>query len=198
MNLTSKVLFGMALGMTVGLAINWTGINVEGSFVNLYVVDGFFHIIGKLFINSLKMLVVPLVLFSLICGVCGIGDIRLLGRIGIKSFLLYILTTAVAIATAITIAAGFGIGKGMNITTDAVFSAKEAPPLSQVLIDIIPTNPILAMANDKMLSIIFFAILVGPTGARTDIKISPEIAIFFGSAHHFLGTGVIIPNSVLP
>ena len=161
MNLTSKVLIGMALGMFVGLSINWTGINVEGSFINLYVVDGLFHVIGKLFINSLKMLVVPLVLFSLICGVCGIGDIRLLGRIGTKSFFLYMLTTAVAIATAITIAAGLGIGKGMNVSTDAVFSAKEAPPLSQVLIDIIPTNPIQAMASGEMLSIIFFAMLVG-------------------------------------
>lgn len=161
MNLTAKVLVGMALGMVVGLTINWTGINIEGSFINLYIVDGFFNIIGTLFINSLKMLVVPLVLFSLICGVCGIGDIRLLGRIGTKSFVLYMMTTAIAIATAITIAAGFGIGKGMNVQTDAVFSAQEAPPLSQVLIDIIPTNPIHAMASGEMLSIIFFAILVG-------------------------------------
>jgi len=168
MNLTAKVLFGMALGLTVGLSINLSNLYLfdgslmkAGTFINEYVVNGFFHIVGKLFINSLKMLVVPLVLFSLICGVCGIGDIRLLGRIGTKSFILYMLTTAIAIATAITIAASFGIGKGMNVPTDAIFSAKEAPPLSQVLIDIVPTNPIQAMASGEMLSIIFFAMLVG-------------------------------------
>lgn len=161
MNLTMKVLVGMVLGIVVGLGINLTGLNGAGSFINEYVVNGGFHVVGKMFVNALKMLVVPLVLFSLICGVCGIGDIRLLGKIGTKSFALYMLTTAVAIATAIGIAASIGIGKGMNATTTTEFTGKEAPPLSQVLIDIIPSNPINAMAQGEMLSIIFFAILLG-------------------------------------
>lgn len=160
MNLTMKVILGMVLGIIVGIGINLSGLNVDGSFVNEFVV-GFFNIVGTMFVNALKMLVVPLVLFSLICGVCGIGDVKLLGRIGSRAFILYMLTTAVAIATAIIIAAGLGIGKGMNATTAAEFTGKEAPPLSQVLIDIIPTNPINAMAQGEMLSIIFFAILLG-------------------------------------
>ena len=161
MNLTMKVILGMVLGIIVGLGINLGGLNAAGSFINEFVVNGFFHVVGKMFVNALKMLVVPLVLFSLICGVCGIGDVKLLGRIGTKSFALYMLTTAVAIATAILIAATIGIGKGMNATTTAEFTGKDAPPLSQVLIDIIPTNPISAMAQGEMLSIIFFAILLG-------------------------------------
>ncbi|MGK0441690.1 MAG: Na+/H+-dicarboxylate symporter [Pseudohongiellaceae bacterium] len=161
MNLTTKVLTGMAAGTTVGLALNLGGLTAEGSLINDYLINGLFHTIGQMFFNSLEMLVVPLVLFSLICGVCGIGDIKLLGRIGTKSFFLYMLTTALAVATAILIAAGLGIGKGMNADTDTNFVAKEAPPLSQVFIDIIPNNPIQAMASGEMLSIIFFAILVG-------------------------------------
>ena len=161
MSLTVKVLLGMALGIIVGLVINLTGLNAPGSFINEYIVNGLFHVVGKMFVNSLKMLVVPLVFFSLICGVCGIGDIRMLGRVGGKSFALYMLTTAIAIATAILIAVTFGIGKGMNIATNTEFAGKESPPLSQVLIDIIPTNPINAMANGDMLPIIFFSILVG-------------------------------------
>ncbi len=161
MSLTTKVLLGMALGIAVGLFINILGLNTSGSFVNVFVVDGFFNVVGKMFVNALKMLVVPLVLLSLIGGVCGIGDIRLLGRIGSKSFVLYMLTTAIAIAVAIAISAGIGIGKGMNIESAAEFSGKEAPALSQVLIDIVPSNPISAMAQGEMLSIIFFAILVG-------------------------------------
>ncbi|ASJ76097.1 dicarboxylate/amino acid:cation symporter [Granulosicoccus antarcticus] len=160
-SLTTKVLVGMALGIAVGLAINLMGMNTPGSFVNEYVVGGLFNAIGSMFINALKMLVVPLVIFSLICGVCGIGDIRALGRVGGKSFALYMLTTAVAIATAIIIASTFGIGKGMNQASDASFSASEAPPLVQVLIDIIPSNPIRSMANGDMLPIIFFSILLG-------------------------------------
>lgn len=161
MNLTVKVLIGMALGIAVGLIINLAGLNTPGSFIDQFVVNGAFHVVGKMFVNALKMMVVPLVLFSLICGVCGIGDLRLLGRIGSKSFGLYMLTTAIAIATAIVVAGGLGIGQGMNATTSASFSAKAAPPLSDVLIGIIPSNPVNALAQGEMLSIIFFAILLG-------------------------------------
>ena len=161
MSLTAKVLVWMVAGIVVGLGINLAGLNEKDAFVNFYLIEGLFFIVGTMFVNALKMLVVPLVLFSLICGVCGIGDIKLLGRIGGKAFGLYILTTAVAIATAIIIAAGLGIGSGMNVETTAEFTGKETPPLSQVLIDIVPSNPLSAMAEGEMLSIIFFAILLG-------------------------------------
>ena len=161
MSLTVKVLLGMALGIIVGLFINLGGLNAPGSFVNENIVNGLFHVVGTMFINALKMLVVPLVFFSLICGVCGIGDIKMLGRVGGKSFALYMMTTAIAIATALLIATSFGIGKGMDQTTDIEFVGKESPPLTQVLIDIIPSNPINAMANGDMLPLIFFSILLG-------------------------------------
>ncbi len=161
MSLTIKVLLGMALGIIVGLVINLSGMNAEGSFVNWFVVDGVLYAIGKMFVNALKMLVVPLVFFSLICGVCGIGDVKTLGRVGTKSFGLYMLTTAIAIATAIVIAVTMGIGKGMNQTSEAMFKGKEQPPLADVFINIVPSNPIAAMANGQMLPIIFFAILTG-------------------------------------
>lgn len=128
MSLTIKVLLGMGLGITLGLIFNLSGLNAAGSFVNEYIVNGLFHVMGKMFVNALKMLVVPLVFFSLICGVCGIGDIRMLGRVGSKSFGLYMMTTAIAIATSIVIAVTFGIGKGMNVATDATFTGKESPP----------------------------------------------------------------------
>ena len=161
MGLTSKILVAMVLGIILGLIFNYTGLNAEGSFVNTYLVNGLFSIVGKLFVNSLKMLVVPLVLISLICGVCGIGDIRLLGRIGTKTFFIYMFTTAIAIATAIGLGSIFGIGKGMNLKPENAFEAKDAPPLIDVFSNIIPSNPISAMANGDMLSIIFFAILIG-------------------------------------
>ena len=160
-SLTMKVVIGMGLGIAIGLFFNLAGLNVDGSFVNTYIVDGVFHVVGKLFVNALKMLVVPLVFFSLICGVCGIGNLKTLGRVGTKSFALYMLTTAIAISVAMTIAISVGIGEGMNLESAANFTAKEAPPLSDVLINIIPSNPIKAMANGDMLPIIFFSILIG-------------------------------------
>ncbi|WP_298737086.1 dicarboxylate/amino acid:cation symporter [uncultured Psychrobacter sp.] len=161
MGLTGKIIVAMVLGIILGLFINYSGLNAEGGFVSTYITNGFLAIIGKLFVNSLKMLVVPLVLISLICGVCGIGDIRLLGRIGTKTFLIYMMTTALAIATAIGLGFLFGIGKGMDVEREAAFEAKSAPPLLDVFSNIIPSNPISAMANGDMLSIIFFAILIG-------------------------------------
>ena len=178
MSLTMKVLLGMILGIVVGVGINLTGLNAEGSLVNLYLVNGLFNVIGTMFVNALKMLVVPLVLFSLIGGVCGIGDVKLLGKIGGKAFVLYMLTTAIAIASALGIAATFGIGKGMNAESSAEFTGREAPPLSQVLIDIVPSNPVSAMAQGEMLSIIFFAILLGISMLLVGRKAKPLIELF--------------------
>ncbi|ETI59920.1 dicarboxylate/amino acid:cation symporter [Marinomonas profundimaris] len=161
MNVTVKVLLGMALGICVGLFINLTGLNAPGSWANSYLTNGLFHIVGSMFVNALKMLVVPLVFFSLVCGVCGIGDIKLLGRIGTKAFGLYLMTTAIAIATALLIASGLGIGEGMNAVANTNFSGKEAPPLSSVIINLIPSNPISAMAKGEMLPVIFFSIIFG-------------------------------------
>ncbi|WP_309498408.1 dicarboxylate/amino acid:cation symporter [Sulfurovum sp.] len=161
MMLTTKVLIGMGLGISVGLLFNLSGLNSEGSFINTYIVNGLFFIIGKMFVTGLTMLVVPLVFFSLITGVLGIGDIKSLGKVGGKSFVLYMLTTAIAIAIGITIAATIGTGEGVNMTSLASFSAIEAPALSTVLIDIIPSNIVNAMALGKMLQIIFFSILLG-------------------------------------
>jgi len=176
-SLTMKVVIGMILGISVGLAINLSGMNVNGSFTNTYLVDGAFYVIGKMFVNALKMLVVPLVFFSLICGVCGIGNIKTLGRVGSKSFILYMLTTAIAIAMAITLAATVGIGEGMNLQSTSQFSSNVAPPLTDVFINIIPTNPVKAMANGDMLPLIFYSILAGISMLMVGRKASQLIEV---------------------
>ncbi len=174
-NLTVKVLLGMALGIIVGLAINFSGLNSEGTIINTWLVEGLLYVVGKMFVNSLKMLVVPLVLFSLISGVCGIGNLRQLGRVGSKSFALYMMTTAMAIATALLVAGVVAPGKGMNAQTSANFAGREAPPLTQVLIDIVPGNPVAALAQGEMLQVIFFAILLGVSILMVGKKAEPII-----------------------
>jgi Na+/H+-dicarboxylate symporter len=130
------------------------------AFIQNYFVNGLFHVVGAMFITGLKMLVVPLVTFSLICGVYGIGDINKLGRVGVKAFGLFILTTTLAITLAITVAAIVGPGQGFELTGDqGEFTAPVAPPLTQVIIDLIPGNPVAAYAEGNMLQIIFFTIL---------------------------------------
>ncbi len=157
-SLTHKILIGMGLGLMTGSLINYFAL--EQLIIQRYFVHGIFHVIGSAFINALKMLVVPLVTFSLICGVCGIGDVNALGRIGIKAFLLYILTTGLAITLALVVAINVAPGKDFEQpqnTTD--FVAKDSPPISDVLINIVPGNPIEAFAEGNMLQIIFFVIL---------------------------------------
>jgi len=175
MSLTIKVLVGVFLGILLGLFINLSGLNGEGGWINTYIVDGLFFVVGKMFVNGLKMLVVPLVFFSLICGVCGIGNLNTLGRVGGKSFLLYMMTTAIAIAVAISLAVSVGLGKGMQFEEATSFTAKETPPLSEVIINIVPSNPVQAMANGDMLPLIFFSILVGISMLMLGEKSTPLV-----------------------
>jgi len=158
-NMTTKILIWMCAGLILGSLINALASNV--AFVQDYLVNGLFHVIGALFISLLKMLVVPLVTFSLICGVCGLGDINKLGRVGLKAFLLFLLTTALAISLAITVASLVGPGQGFELNSETTnsFTAPSAPPLTQVIIDLVPSNPIAAYAEGNMLQIIFFTIL---------------------------------------
>ena len=159
-NMTTKILIWMVAGLVLGSLLNVFA--SESDFINTYIVNGLFHVAGAIFINLLKMLVVPLVTFSLICGVCGLGDINKLGRVGLKSMLLFLASTALAITLAISVASIVDPGEGFEISEETSnFQAPEAPPLTDVLINIIPSNPIAAYAEGNMLQIIFFTILFG-------------------------------------
>ena len=158
MTTTAKILIWMAAGLVLGSLINAFASDV--AFIQDYFINGLFHVVGAMFITGLKMLVVPLVTFSLICGVYGIGDINKLGRVGVKAFGLFILTTVLAITLALTVAAIVGPGQGFELAgQQGEFTAPVAPPLTQVIIDLIPGNPVAAYAEGNMLQIIFFTIL---------------------------------------
>jgi Na+/H+-dicarboxylate symporter len=158
MTMTTKILIWMVSGLVLGSLINSFASDV--AFIQDYLVNGLFHVVGAMFITSLKMLVVPLVTFSLICGVYGIGDITKLGRVGVKAFGMFILTTALAITLAITVAVLVGPGEGFELSgSQGEFTAPVPPPLTQVIIDLIPGNPVAAYAEGNMLQIIFFTIL---------------------------------------
>ena len=161
MNLASKVFIALVAALITGLALNLSGLT-ESSWVDKNLINGVFYIGGAIFVNALKMLIVPLVLFSLIPGILGIGDVRLLGKIGGKSFVLYLATTAIAITTAITFAVIADIGTGLNLPLQEAFEGKQAnKSFIEILIGIVPSNIIAAMANAETLSIIFVSIFFG-------------------------------------
>jgi len=156
----------MLLGMLVGVILNIlfsssliSQPSIEWLHTNL--VFGLFDTVGQIFVRSLKLLVVPLVLVSLICGVSSLGNNSRMGAVALKTVVLYLVTTAIAISLAILTAVIVQPGVGIDLALASEFVAKEAPPLKQTLINIFPSNPVESMANGATLQIIVFALLFG-------------------------------------
>ncbi|HIG67736.1 MAG TPA: dicarboxylate/amino acid:cation symporter [Porticoccaceae bacterium] len=162
MQLSSKILIGMVLGMMLGLGLNFmSGGNPEQTPLIAWLVEYIFDVVGQIFVLSLKLLVVPLVFVSLVCGSASMGEDVKMGRIALKTISLYLVTTAIAISLALTFANIIDPGVGINTTEVANFAANPTPSFKEVLIGIFPSNPIKAMSDGNMLQIIVFAILVG-------------------------------------
>lgn len=161
--LTKAILIAMALAIVSGsIAQYFMGLSpLYDQFVEQWLVGGLFFVVGKIFVASLKVLVVPLVLVSLICGVANLGSGKQLGRLGGKTLLLYLFTTAIAISLAMGFALFIQPGEGADLTAKTQTIDVQASSFVQVLVDIFPSNPITAMAEGKMLQIIVFALLLG-------------------------------------
>ena len=152
-------MIAMATGVVAGLILNQLPAALAG--VQAWLVDGLFHVVGAMFIAGLKMLVVPLVFVSLVNGVTALGNLAALGRMSVKALSLYLGTTMIAITIALSVAIVIGPGAGFNAGDVGEFAGREAPPLTQVLINMVPSNPVAAMASGNMLQIIVFALLFG-------------------------------------
>ncbi len=157
-SLTFRIILGMTLGLLTGLIIKY--LFPASQFLQVYLIEGLFHIVGSIFIASLKMLVVPIVFVSLVCGTCSLKDTTKLGRLGLKTLLLYLITTALAVSLALFFSVLVGPGEGGNLEP-MTFIPQDTPELKDVLINLFPSNPIKAMAEGNMLQIIVFSILFG-------------------------------------
>ena len=174
MNLTRRILIAMVAAILLGKlghdVITAEGVHEYVRFVlNDLLANGLFALIGKIFVASLKLMVVPLVFVSLVCGVCNLTDQSTLGRMSIKTIGLYLITTSVAISLALFFANLIDPGKGAAMTSDATFTPPQSIPFLDVIANIFPTNPVAAMAEGNMLQVIVFAILIGMAIARAGI-----------------------------
>lgn len=166
MSLTNRILLAMVAGVLTGSLCNLI-LHSSGTpdllvmLTRDYLVGGLFDVVGRIFVASLKLLVVPLVMVSLVCGASSLGDSARMGPIALKTMVLYLGTTAIAVSLALFAAVLVGPGNNVNLVTDVSFQASTAPPLADVLVDMVPSNPIRAMADGKMLQIIVFALLLG-------------------------------------
>lgn len=150
--LWKKIAVALVLGAILGIALNVTGNQAVATSIKL---------VGTAFVAAIKMLIVPLVFVSLVCGMTSVSDMARMGRIGIKTVAFYLGTTAFAITIGVALALIIQPGVGIALGEAAPVEAREAPSFIKTLIGIIPTNPVAAAADGNVLQIIFFAILFG-------------------------------------
>ncbi|MCY4427078.1 MAG: dicarboxylate/amino acid:cation symporter [Halieaceae bacterium] len=183
MTLTTRILIAMVSGIALGSLLNLlSGLallpEAWHAGIYAYLVDGLFDVLGRVFIASLMMLVVPLVFVSLICGASALGNNARMGSIALRTITLYLLTTAFAVTMALMIALMVGPGEGVSVPGNTDFAPQQAPPLKEVLINMVPTNPVQAMADGEMLQVIVFALLLGYAITRCG-KAGERLTAFF-------------------
>lgn len=181
LGLTSKIFIGIFIGIIFGFIIKSMP---SGTLKDTILLGGIIEILGTGFISSIKMLVVPLVFISLVCGSSSMGDVKKIGRIGIKTMCFYLITTALAISIALGIGKlinpGFGLDMSNLVTQEATIGKSKS--ITEIILGIIPTNPIQSLANGEMLQIIFFALLLGVSMSMVGKKADP-VRKFFESAN---------------
>lgn len=150
MGLAMQMLIGLVLGVIVGMFL-------DSQFATTYVKP-----FGDLFIRLIRMVVVPLVFATLVAGAAGISDVSKLGRVAIKTLVIFMVTSAIAVISGLLIANIIDPGIGLTLSTEGLKAAQvKAPSFVQTLLDIVPINPMEAFAKGSILQIIFFAIMFG-------------------------------------
>lgn len=193
MTFTTKILIAMGAGVIVGVGLS----AVESELLSGLLVDGLFDVVGQIFILLLQMMVVPLVLVSLVCGVTSLGDIKALGRVGVKTLGLYLLTTAIAIMLSLALSSVISPGAGFELAGEVDFDSGTPPPLTEVLINMFPANPIRALAEGQMLQIIVFALFLGFALTQTG-EAGARIAKFFEDLNEIVMRMVLIVIKAAP
>jgi len=185
-----KFKFTLAYQILAGLIL---GIAVGAIFYGNPAVETYLQPIGTMFINMIKMIVVPIIISTLILGVAGTGDLKQLGKLGGKTLLYFEIVTTIAIIVGLLSANIFRPGDGLDIsslskgnidqyleTTEEV--QNQSHGVLDILVDVIPSNIIQSMAEGDMLPIIFFSVLFGLGIAAIGEKGKPVLAFFEGVA----------------
>ena len=165
-NLTKSIFFGFFFGIIAGILTGYISNfyeSLSSSIVNI------FEFGGSVFLKVLKMLVVPIVFFSLVSGVANLNNIASLGRIGVKTLSLYIFTTILAITISLSVGNILDPGSAVSVVSEEkILNINSPPSIGSVFLNIIPENPFKSLVEGDMLQIIFFAILFG--GCMASIK----------------------------
>ncbi|MFG0586079.1 dicarboxylate/amino acid:cation symporter [Pseudomonas sp. zjy_9] len=162
--LWQQILVGLVLGVVIGMLYKPGALALAP--------------VGALFLNAIKMLIVPLVFISLVAGITAMSDSAKLGRISVKTIAIYLITTAFAVSIGLAFGTLFSPGEGMHMVASGSAEAKQAPSLVQILVGLVPTNPVTAFAEGNILQIIVFAIALGVSMNLVGEKAAPAIRLF--------------------
>jgi Na+/H+-dicarboxylate symporter len=166
-NLTRNILLGMFAGFVVGAFFYYT--NFFSDQVTLFVEKYIFVLGSTIFINLLKMLIVPLIFFSLVSGISSLNNLSSLGKITSKTIALYLATTAIAVSLSLFIGTIFKPGSGYSSSISVVpESLPQSQGVFETIVNIFPSNILEAMANNEMLAVVFFSILFGLALSKTN------------------------------
>lgn len=198
MGLTTKIFIALLLGAILGIVLY----ALPASFVrDDIVIDGILYVVGQGFIKLMKMLVVPLVFCSLVCGSMAIGDTKKLGSVGVRTIIFYLLTTALAITVALLVGNLINPGTGLDMSTIQAnvtsVDSVESTSLVETILNIIPDNPIGSLANGNMLQIIVFALLVGVILAKLGEK-TEVVGNFFSQFNDIMMEMTMMVMAVAP
>lgn len=177
LSLTNKIFISIFLGAIFGLFLK----NIpDGTIKNTVLLGGVLKILGDGFISAIKMLVVPLVFVSLVCGSSSMGDVKKLGRIGVKTIFFYLFTTAIAITVALGIGKLINPGMGLDMSNLVTVEPTigESKSFVDVILSMIPSNPIQSLANGDMLQVILFSLLLGISMSMIGEKADPIRKVF--------------------
>ena len=161
--LTTKIFIALLLGAVFGIVLCY--LIPDSKIKHDIIVEGVLYVIGQGFIRLMKMLVVPLVFCSLVCGSMAIGDTKKLGTVGVRTLIFYLATTALAVTVALSIGNLINPGIGLDMsaiqTSASTVETMEATSLTDTILNIIPDNPINSLASGTMLQVIVFALIIG-------------------------------------
>lgn len=193
--LTNKILIGMVSGIILGSLLHYFN---HWPQLNAILVEGVFATGGEIFFATMKMLVVPIVLVSLVCGVCHLKNIRQLGFLGLKTVGLYLFTTTVAISLGLSFAVFFHVGQDVfDVSAAEAVNIGSPPSLRETLVNMFPSNPFQALAEGNMLQVIVFALLLGVAIASLGSR-GKRIADLFNDLNEVVMTLITMLIKIAP
>ena len=199
MGLTTRIFIALLAGVVFGVALCY--LVPDGSFKNDILVEGVLYVVGQGFIRLMKMLVVPLVFCSIVCCSMSIGDTKKLGTVGVRSLIFYLGTTACAVTVALLVGNLLNPGVGLDLSvlqsTSTQVESMQATSLTETLLNIIPDNPIGALAKGEMLQIILFALIVGVILAKLGER-AETVGSFFSQFNDVMMEMTMMVMSLAP